>query len=380
MAFAKPFLKFFQFIRFFRFFNKKWNEPYYLLVIDGPTSISASIQILNDNKSLKFKCIVSAHFLTRLNQSDVWLKQYMVGWSLFTLISGLYNYLVAYKAHGFKEMAQIKAAINAECVVGHINRDAKNIKAVVVFNERNNFPSLAISTARNRGIITACVQHGAVVKNYFPIAVNWYFTWSDYYSTLLSQRVPGLKTASVGRLGFKKPVILSNSPGIHNILLVLQPADVSIGRNELLSHFYDIIDISYMFFDQITVRPHPSDNIMGDITKHIGSRTYFVDTDPINESLSCHELVVSIYSTVLLEAPYYGCLPVQYMVSQADKELMQRCELSAKNTSELRNIINQLTDKYFFSNCLERAKTFSALRVQEGNNDDFIRVLGGITD
>ncbi len=379
MASAKSFLKLFQFLRFFRVFNEKIEEPYCLLVIDGPTSISTSMQILNDNKVFKFRCIGSAHFITRLTQQDVWLKQYMVGWSLSTVIKGLYNYLSTYKiTRWFNEVAQIRAAINAECIVGHISHNAKMINAVVVFNERNNFPALAISTASNHGIVTACIQHGAVVKNYFPINVDWYFTWSDYYSDLLRRHVPRLKTASVGRLGFNKPVILPNSPKLHNILLVLQPADVSISRNHLLSHFYEIIDISYSFFDKITIRPHPSDNILGDIVKHIGDRKYFVDSGQINDSLSRHELVVSIYSTVLLEAPYFGCLPIQYIEAKSDNELMQRCELLANNRTELNVIFTELRDKAYFSGCLNRAIKFSSVRMQESDNDVFRDALSSV--
>lgn len=369
--------KLFTFFQHVRFFDKKGIEPYHLFVIDGPASIAISKLIINRNTSLNLRFIASANFLTRLNDSDTTLKNYLVGWHLLTLMLGVIRFIsLCIDMKRMCNVSEITRSSETECMVNQIKCNASLIKNVIVFNERSPFTTLAVSTAKSYGIATSCIQHGAVVENYFPIRVDRYFTWSDYYSKLLQQRAPGLKTICIGRLGYKTPVQPYKTEKKNNPLLILQPADVSITRDVLLSHFKHIIDACYSHFDEITLRPHPNDNIMHDIISHIGNRSFIVDLGGIDETLARHSITISLYSTVLLEAPHHDNLPVQYLESSYSSELMQRCELHAELPEVLTAILKKLKDKNYFNECLDKAKEFAENRMKPGDIPAFFEILG----
>lgn len=365
------------FLGHIRLFAKKEPEPYHLFIIDGPNAIKISEFLVNSDSSFALRFIASAHYLTRLDKTDAALEQRMVGWQLATLFKGAWRYLRACKnAHQkIPSISELTALTNRECIDSHIKSNVRQIKSVVVFNERNPFPAYAVASAKKHAIATACIQHGAVVENYFPIYVDSYFTWSDYYSWLLERRVPGLKTRCIGRLGYKMPLSSPRSEKPNKLLLVLQPADVSIAREELLSHFQQILEVCYRFFDTITLRPHPSDNIMPDIATFIGNRSFSVDSGSLETALSGHAITLSLYSTVLFEAPLFDSLPVQYLASHLSGELMHRCELQAESPEDLQAIIKSLQDKTYFDACLENAKQYAEQRMMAGDSAALFSLL-----
>ena len=368
--------KLFVFLRYIRLFGKKEVEPYYLFVIDGPASIAMSRLIVKNNTSLNLRFIASANFLTRLDDCDTTLTKYLVGWQLSTLVRGGLRFLVLCKdIKRILHFSDITRCSNAVCVEGYIRSNASWIKSVIVFNERSPFTVLAVSTAKNYGIDTACIQHGAVVENYFPTHVDRYFTWSDYYSGVLQKRAPGLKTICVGRLGYKIPENFRNDEKNDGPLLVLQPADVSIARDELLGHFREIIDVCYQHFNKITLRPHPNDNIINDIVGYIDKRLYSIESGRIEESLSRYSITISLYSTVLLESSHYGSLPIQYLKSNFYNELMRRCEVYAESPEKLYAILDRVKDESYFSKHLSNSKEYSERCMKSGDIKCFFSEL-----
>ena len=366
----------FRLIRHFRLLDKSGPESYHLVIIDGPASIAISKLIVQSNTSLNFRFLASAHFLARLDASDTRLGEYVVGWRLSTIIQATFRSLFCCK--GIRRMpysSNLAALVNSECVVREIQRGASHIKTVVVFNERSPFTKLAVTTAKSHNIATACIQHGAVVRNYFPVTVDRYFTWSEFYSGLLKKEAPHLRTFSVGRLGYTIPHDIPKADKRNSPLLVLQPADVSIARDELLSHFKKIIDVCYNHFDSITLRPHPNDNITLDIATHIGNRLFSIDSGCIRDALGRHTVTISLYSTVLLEAPIYGSLPVQYLESSYSEEIMRRCELHAESPQALEVILNNLKDKSYLTVCLTSAKKYAEQRMHSGDISAFFKAL-----
>lgn len=365
------------FLGHIRLFARKESESYHLFIIDGPNAIKISALLVNSGTPLTLRFIASAHYLTRLDETDASLKQRMVGWQVSTLFKGAWRYLCACKnaPHKIPPVSELRALTSRECIESHIKSNLRQIKSVVVFNERNPFPAYAVASAKKHAIATACIQHGAIVENYFPVYVDAYFTWSDYYSRLLERRVPGLKTSCIGRLGYQIPSPPPRSEKTSSLLIVLQPADVSIAGDALLSHFQQVLEVCYRFFDTVTLRPHPSDNIMPDIAAFIGNRFFSVDSGSLDDALSAHAITISLYSTVLFEAPLFDSVPVQYLATHLSGELMERSELRAESPEDLHAIIKSLQDKTYFDACLDNAKKYAEQRMTSGNSAALFSVL-----
>lgn len=344
-------------------------EALHLFIIDGPSAVKIARLLVDSKTRPTLRLIASAHYLTHMGNRELPLKRHMTGWYITTLIKGLGRYLKSCtQRRQILPVGEITALSNRECIENYIQDHSAQIQSLTVCNERNPFPARAVAIAKQYGIKTGCIQHGAVVPNYFPVHVHTYFTWSDYYAQLLRRRVPGLNTVSTGRLGYRVPNAPQDTPPrTATPLIVLQPADVSLCRNELLAQFKKIIEVCYRLFNQITLRPHPSDNIMPDITAHIGNRKFTVDSGSLEVALSRHPLTLSLYSTVLYEAPLFGSLPLQYLEQPSDRELMQRCELYADAPETLFNMLQALRDKTYFEACLHNADRYARKRVTSGD-------------
>jgi hypothetical protein len=159
-------------------------------------------------------------------------------------------------------------------------------------------------------------------------------------------------------------------------LLVLQPADVSIAREELLSQFKRVIDVCYKYYDVIALRPHPSDNILPDILTYIGDREFTIHTGLLSDVLSRYLIVISLYSTVLLEVPFYGGLPVQYLENGYLNKLMRRCDLTAETQIELEDIFNNIMDGIYLSRHMEYSKEYSSELMKMGDINKLFESLG----
>ncbi len=364
------------FLGHIRIFPVNEPEEMHLFIIDGPSAIKIARLLVNCEARPALRFIASVHYLTHLDNTEASLKRQMTGWHSRILFDGLCRYLTAcLKRHTILPVGEITAQSNRACIETFIRDHASQIRSLTVCNERNPFPARAVEIASQHGIRTGCIQHGAIVANYFPIHVQTYFTWSDYYSRFLRQRVPGLKTISIGRLGYRVPDAQPSPDQTPTPLIVLQPADVSICRDELLAHFKTVIDICYRLYDQISLRPHPSDNIMPEITAHIGDRKFNVDPGNLETALSQHSITLSLYSTVLYEAPLFGSLPLQYLEQSPDIELMQRCELYADSPEKLYSLLQSLQDKNHFAEYLQNAGHYARQRITSGDTAAFFNAL-----
>ncbi len=368
--------KIYCFLSNIRFFEKKQAAKHHLIIIDGPPAIAIAKRLVDHPESTNLRFMASVHYLALLDDIPPLLKSRMVGWQLSTLFTTLLHFLDSLgKSSKEKSLHnKLTSTINQVGITAYIQKNTALLSSVIVFNERNTPPVLAVQVAKQQGLQTACIQHGAVVENYFPIHVDCYYTWSEYYSQLLQQRTPGLKTVTVGRLAYK----ITDHPEIvrkHWPLLVLQPANVSIEESEIRSQFQTVIDSCYQFYDEITLRPHPSDNILTDIIEYIGNRPYTIDSSDLGSALSGHQLTISLYSTVLYEAPLYDSIPVQYCESHLSGELWSRCELQASSPEQLHEIFKRLQEKQGFNQYLERARLYSEERMTFGDTSAFFDAL-----
>ena len=368
--------KIYCFLSNIRLFEKKQTPKHHLIIIDGPPATAIAKQLVDHPESSDLRFMATVHYLALLDDIPPRLKTRMVGWQFSTLFTALFVFLgsLGKFSKGQTLHNKLTSTINQVGIEAYIRNNASLISSVIVFNERNAPPVFAVSVAKQHGLQTACIQHGAVVENYFPIHVDCYYTWSEYYSQLLQQRTPGLKAVPVGRLAYK----ITDHPAIekkNGPLLVLQPANVSIEEAEIFSQFRTVIDICYQFYDEITLRPHPSDNILTDIIEYIGNRSYSIGSSDLGSALSGHQLTISLYSTVLYEAPLYDSIPVQYLEPHLSGELWNRCEFQASNPEQLHEILKRLQNKQDFNQYLERARSYSAKRMTFGDTTGFFDAL-----
>ena len=368
--------KIYCFLSNIRLFEKKQELKHHLIIIDGPPATAIAKRLVDHPGSTDLRFMATVHYLALLDDIPPRLKARLVGWQLSTLFAALLNFFgsLGKFSKGQTLHNKLTSTINQVGIESYLRNNASLISSVIVFNERNAPPIFAVSAAKQLGLQTACIQHGAVVENYFPINVDCYYTWSEYYSQLLQQRTPGLKTVTVGRLTYK----ITDHPAIekkNGPLLVLQPANVSIEESEIFSQFQTVIDSCYQFYDEITLRPHPSDNILTDIVEYIGNRSYSIDSSDLSLALSEHRLTISLYSTVLYEAPLYDSIPVQYLEDHLSGELWSRCELQASTAEQLHEILKRLQNKEDLNQYLLRAQQYSAERMTFGDTTAFFDAL-----
>lgn len=368
--------KIYHFLRNFHLFEKKQVVKHHLMIIDGPPAIAIAKQLAIHPESTDLRYIASVHYLALLDDIPPLLKDRMVGWQLSTLFTAFLHFFCSLGKFPKGQTLHYKltSTINQIGITTYIQKNTALISSVIVFNEKNIPAVLAVQVAKRQGLQTGCIQHGAVVENYFPIHVDCYYTWSEYYSQLLQRRTPKLKAVAVGRLTYKAtahPEITKK----HRPLLVLQPANVSIEESAILAQFKAVIDSCYQFYDEITLRPHPSDNILADMIEYIGDRSYTIDSSDLGSALAGHELTISLYSTVLYEAPLYDSIPVQYCESHLSGELWSRCELQASAPEQLHEILKRLQDKQDFDQYLQRARLYSAGRMTFGDSTVFFDAL-----
>ena len=76
--------------------------------------------------------------------------------------------------------------------------DRVRVSHVVVTNERLLMSSAAIQVAKQRGIHTACLQHGALVDEYLPVTVETYFTWGEEAADWLRRRKVAASLHAIG--------------------------------------------------------------------------------------------------------------------------------------------------------------------------------------
>ncbi len=367
--------------KFIRLYNhvaiveKQLTGQRHVVIIDGPSAIKISRLLADEDYSDALTFIPSIHYLAQIAKDCPALTQRLAGWTVLQLFKSLIHYIKNLVSPPVKNSSGGLTGLMNEQILQHfIVSNQHSIASVIVFNERNPTPAFAIYQAKQCDIKTYCIQHGAVVENYFPVNVDYYYTWTEFYSRLMENRVKGLRCINVGRLAYQ--IKTTDTIARNEIpLIVLQPANVSIDEADLVEHFKKIIDVCYQFYQRICIRPHPSDNIIAQIEAYIAGREYSIDRGDMATALAQHEVTLSLYSTVLYEAPLYGSLPIQYLESPFNKELMHRCELNTTNKSGLTSIFKQLTDPKEFTHQLELAKQFAEQRMQSGNIHAFYQQI-----
>ena len=299
-------------------FGKKNTRTIALVVLDGPSSVSVSKKLSSMTEEIVF--YVPVQYSSPVLKSEL----------PFSLIvaSSFYQYItvflsVIWQTEGEK-ISSILTMIDKNLIRLYLEKNNKLISNVVVFNERGPFACSALAAAKRFNIRTCCIQHGAIVENYFPIHVDVYFTWSKYFSDVVKSGCSRVLTINVGRLDYTVPqanfVEKSNKP-----LVALQPGNTSIPFPVLLDNFVDVVEVCLEVFNGVVLRRHPNDNISADLLARLGcDKRIFFDDDLLNDSLAKRNVVISLYSTVLLEASMSGCLTVQYVSDSWFKPIYQR--------------------------------------------------------
>lgn len=236
-----------------------------------------------------------------------------------------------------------KALLEAELASLCFKNLGDQYKSIVVFNERMSTSVLAIKNAKSRNITSICIQHGAVVENYFPISVDKYFVWDEKFGQVIQAACSSVEIVETGRLA---PMPVVESKARSNIpLVIMQPAGVSLPAHIISVSFIEIIEVCLDVHGEVALRPHPNDNILKSILKHFKhDKRIKIDSDGLIDSLSSRCTVISLYSTVLLEALYCGCLAIQYIHHSWYKEIFYRTPVQLQGRDALKKFICDIED------------------------------------
>jgi hypothetical protein len=72
------------------------------------------------------------------------------------------------------------------------------VSIMIVTNERLMLSACAIHAAKQAGVFSCCLQHGALVEEYLPVQVDCYMTWGSSSAEWLRRRNVGAQTCVVG--------------------------------------------------------------------------------------------------------------------------------------------------------------------------------------
>lgn len=294
-------------LNYYLFETKKFNDQINLIVVDGPTAVSVTEVLSQKSEDLNF--FVPIQYIPLVANTKIDRKR-VVYPDLHTVFSITLGTLLLWPV---SRQASFLNLLSSKMLGSVINKNRLAIANLVTYNERGFLPSFAINISKSQDIRSCCIQHGAIVEKYFPINVDVYFTWSNYFSKLINQRNSNVKTLNVGRLDYKTP--MANKSICTDIpLVVLQPGDVSITYDLVFKDFSNIIETCLSIYNGVVLRPHPNDNILDKLlAKFDNDSRIFIDDEPLFASLSRRKAVISLYSTVLIEASLSGCIAIQYI-------------------------------------------------------------------
>lgn len=323
------------------FLSKKTNNDLHksLIIIEGPSAVGL-VDLLKDRGELPITFYVPLVYFSIFNKvrskEQLYYSPGIVG-LLMCIMRGFIKFIKTYKQKSFKLCIELE-------LISNCFKNSENIySSVVIFNERMPVSAFASERARSKGILSFCVQHGAVVENYFPVMVDKYFVWNRKFGEVIRSSGSNVKTIETGRLA-KRPVIMnltkSNIP-----LIILQPSGVSIPEEIIISNFLEVIEECLSLYNEVHLRPHPNDNILSKILCHFPEdKRIKIDKANLMNSLSSHNIVISLYSTVLLEAIYYGCVAIQYIDQRWYKEIFYRTDLQANSRESFKKLISSIED------------------------------------
>lgn len=191
--------------------------------------------------------------------------------------------------------------------------DNARVRHLVVSNERLLLSSAAIHAAKQRGIHTACLQHGALVDEYLPVTVDTYLVWGEEAADWLRRRNV---TASLVTIG---------SPRTDKVAQYLGP-DTEAGRtndSRRVVVFFtqpDRLDVPTASHERVAreflkllsdpdlkvcIKLHPSDDRARWVSLAAGERDrlHILDaTADLYRVLRDADYAGAFYSTVLVEA------------------------------------------------------------------------------
>lgn len=339
-----------KFIVLVSIFGKKGPPAKNIIIIDGPSSVSVSKRLSLTSDTINY--FVPLHYMHSVLKSGLAMNLIIAPTFLQYIISFFYSISKLER----RNISKIMLTFPAASISIYIKKHSKVLFNVLVFNERGPFACSAISAAKKYNIRTSCIQHGAIVENYFPINVDLYFTWSDYFGDVIKERCPHVMTSNVGRLDYIEPQKnLLNRLDLP--LVALQSGSTSIPFTIMLENFVDVVEICLDVFNGVVLRRHPNDNISKELVSIFGSdKRISFDNDTLQDSLSKRKIVISLYSTILLEAATYGCLDVQYVSDAWYSPIFQRSL----------NVLNRKEGLKKFLEDIKKQDNFSTSQLLEG--------------
>lgn len=304
----------------------------HIIVVDGPTSIEVSKKLFDLNDRINF--FIPLHYIPLIKNTNIADRAIMPPLHA-AIILAFQSFFLSCK----KKTEPFTTILSSKLICYYIRKNHLHVKGLTTFNERNLVPYSAICCARSVFAKTSCIQHGAIVEKYFPIYVDTYFTWSDYFSELIHQRYPKVKTMNVGKLGYSPP-LMNSSTHSSLPLIILQPGDISISYELLFHDFVNIIKTCLETHDGVILRPHPNDNILEKLLRHFQFDPRInIDKLDLRYSLSKAKFVISLYSTVLIEASLSGCISIQYINHAWYKPIFKRSHIMVSSSDSLSHIL-----------------------------------------
>ena len=336
----KKLIKVFKTIPYFVFRRTNTVLNKSLLIIEGPAALDL-ILLLEDKGSLPITFYVPCSYYATVkeNTSKQHETVYLGPLIVFkSLCSVLYNGFLMRKNNTF--LVDFELTLVTE----FLESVDKNYNSVVVFNERMAVSNCATSWAKEHGIKSYCVQHGAIVENYFPVLVDIYFVWNQKFGEMISANTSKVSVIETGRLAAtlsRRTLPRSLTP-----LVILQPNGVSISEDIVIKNFVEIIEECLDFYGEVFLRPHPNDNNLNQILTHFNyDERISISTGNLRDSLCSRHIAISLYSTVLLEAQYYGCVAVQYIDDSWYASMFYRTYCQIEGREELRALFVSMNDR-----------------------------------
>tara|TARA_B110000977_G_C11084068_1_gene493919 strand:- start:162 stop:1265 length:1104 start_codon:yes stop_codon:yes gene_type:complete len=318
------------------FFSKKTDDKLYksLIIIEGPGA-TGIVELLKKRDNLPITYYVTLQSFSLFNKIRSKNQLYYYPGLLAIIRCGISGFIKYFKSDSKKKLI---LSVELELALNCFKNLKNSYKSIVIFNERMEVSALASEWARANKIKSCCVQHGAIVENYFPVMVDTYFVWDKNFGEIINSSRVDLKIIETGRLSetpVYRNVTRSNIP-----LVVLQPSGVSIPEKIIISCFVEIIEECLNFYGEVVLRPHPNDNNLKKILEYFpGNERIKIDSKNLIDSLSSSHVVISLYSTVLIEAIYCGCLAIQYINKSWYSDIFYRTQFQVEGKAALRAFI-----------------------------------------
>ena len=339
----KKFNKFKKFISTFSFFfSKKTDNQSHksILIIEGPSAIGL-VELLRGRGDLPITFYVPLQIFSifkKVRTKDQFYYYPGLVSAMKSIIFGCLKYLNPNTKTGLIMLIEFE-------LISRCFENSKDIYgSVVIFNERMPLSAFASEWARSQGIISCCVQHGAIVENYFPVWVDKYFVWNDKFGDIIRSSGTRVETVVTGRLS--KTPIIKNMTKSNIPLVILQPSGVSIPEEIIIANFVEVIEECIDVYGAVVLRPHPNDNNLKKILKYFPDKKNIkIDKDNLTDSLCSRHIVISLYSTVLLEALNFGCTAIQYIDKSWYKDIFYRSQHQIEGREALRILIDTFKNR-----------------------------------